>query len=1262
MITEHEFNIANDSYVKKDFYQIYPEILSLVTKITEKWDPESSNESDPGVVLLKLLAFIADKNNYNIDKNILECFMPSLTQEESMRRICDMMGYDMHYYKSSSTNLSVMWSGALEDSEHIEIPRFTAITSSDKENVKYITVEPLVLNDTGVKKDVLVLEGTAIDLLVGDTDIIRLYNLDDNNRIYLPEPIVAENGIFILPIDEKEEEHEWRPVNNLYTHTAGSYIYKFGYDSSKKLPYIEFPDDIDKLIGNGLKIKYVRTSGAAGNIKAKVLNKVESISNVYKVNTTSIEKTALTDDDESNLVIANLSSAITGEDIETIDQAYNNFKKTVGTFDTLVTCRDYANAIYNMVDNTVAQNPLVSNCQVSDIRDDLNKSYRIMTFNSFGVCFKDLAITDTDKKPLITPFEIYIYPFSAMTGGYTASSYNQSFKNGSSAINSIKQQLEENKTISHEIKEVTGNNLFAIKNYYKLYAKINTNYKVNKAEQKEILDNIQEALFKKFNAREVDFGEELVYEEILKTIQEADTRIKNIQSLDYDITVKAMNARDEEEILSSAEFNGGSDNLYADLIVKNILAGRIDMFKRIDNINHDFGEQKITGLNSEYGQLGELVETQGTGYNADKKLFSANTSFKLPISAIPEDDTGYELKNNENIIFISENYVDDYIYAFGTNYNWTGGTIAANSEHKLTGDEKLYIKYTDPDGKIICILYGPDNYIKWVNGVEGQPTPWSGIIKPNFDLQNSLDYVTDYYRGSWPVSLVNTPTSWASIGGFVSLSTKQQLSVLKEQIDLIPSNETQSYYPILWVTKSGNIENGHILEEGEYFFYTDITKTTLLTYGSGTKIELLDTNGNPLPTGVLNKPSNKDVDIDKIANEGLNAIAAADWYNFNPAASTIKTIRLTEMRTLNLGAGSKIITLSLADSETALDNTFKKVSGTVKYQFADTDSPAPLPVIASDWYVRSRLNLNIGPNLTQVFEKDRYHNLTLTVKDQSTQPIPICSSSSTVNGISLRCNYLIQEAGSDNISLATFVEDNTLATGFREVDDVIITVFQEVPVTTDVTGQTIELNNFENNYTSLPTTLSEVTLPVSIPDNAQGLMFVYTELKTSDIGTITISVTGDTGAEIDYYNPVTASTAGTSQTLKSGLNVFKLTNKVKTITITKSSTVKDRLVIFSGVTAVSTDYYGIDLEHLGFSTTNSTTAQAIAAYILAFIKEVAGDEFCYNAVLDNNFLVNYDPTEYQFWSDPNNITRKYTLPQLDTDLSNIKISEGSKLK
>ena len=64
--------LSNLSYTNKDFQSVYVELLDLAKKISYKWDPTVSNESDPGVLLLKLCAIIADKNNYNIDKNILE--------------------------------------------------------------------------------------------------------------------------------------------------------------------------------------------------------------------------------------------------------------------------------------------------------------------------------------------------------------------------------------------------------------------------------------------------------------------------------------------------------------------------------------------------------------------------------------------------------------------------------------------------------------------------------------------------------------------------------------------------------------------------------------------------------------------------------------------------------------------------------------------------------------------------------------------------------------------------------------------------------------------------------------------------------------------------------------------------------------------------------------------------------------------------------------------------------------------------------------
>ena len=49
------------SYTDTDFESVYVELLDLVKQLTYKWDPSVSNESDPGVILLKLNALIADK-------------------------------------------------------------------------------------------------------------------------------------------------------------------------------------------------------------------------------------------------------------------------------------------------------------------------------------------------------------------------------------------------------------------------------------------------------------------------------------------------------------------------------------------------------------------------------------------------------------------------------------------------------------------------------------------------------------------------------------------------------------------------------------------------------------------------------------------------------------------------------------------------------------------------------------------------------------------------------------------------------------------------------------------------------------------------------------------------------------------------------------------------------------------------------------------------------------------------------------------------
>ena len=61
MLSTNQKTIASTSYTNKDFESVYSELLDLVKVLTYRWDPSISNESDPGVILLKLNAVIADK-------------------------------------------------------------------------------------------------------------------------------------------------------------------------------------------------------------------------------------------------------------------------------------------------------------------------------------------------------------------------------------------------------------------------------------------------------------------------------------------------------------------------------------------------------------------------------------------------------------------------------------------------------------------------------------------------------------------------------------------------------------------------------------------------------------------------------------------------------------------------------------------------------------------------------------------------------------------------------------------------------------------------------------------------------------------------------------------------------------------------------------------------------------------------------------------------------------------------------------------------
>ena len=315
-------------------------------------------------------------------------------------------------------------------------------------------------------------------------------------------------------------------------------------------PYIQFPEDIATIIEDGLLIYFTRTNGVNGNIKVGTLSTLEGP-------TIAINDTTITVSSEL-FSVTNKNAATNGTNAETLTNAYNNYKKTIGTFDTLVTCRDYMNKIYQLYDEN--NNPLVSNIIVSDIRDDINRAYQLCSFNEFGISYTDYSLKEDGTTDKISNFDLVFYPFKTVYGLNTEKEYKGSFEYSSENLNLIELGIDKNKTLSHKITLPKDKEIACIKNYLKLNAKITTIYKVNAVEQKDILESIYKSIYKTFNARQLDFGEDIPFDTILTCIENADTRIKNVSLEEPEIETK----------ICLADGSIGDEDSYTKLAIRNI--------------------------------------------------------------------------------------------------------------------------------------------------------------------------------------------------------------------------------------------------------------------------------------------------------------------------------------------------------------------------------------------------------------------------------------------------------------------------------------------------------------------------------------------------------------------------------------------------------------------------------------------------------------------------------------------------------------------
>lgn len=667
--------ISNTSYTEKDFNTIYPAILDLVKKICNSWDPSQSNESDPGVVLLKLACIMADKNDYNIDQNILECFPLSVSQENNARNLYEELGYNMKWYMAAESNEEDIGFLAINtklfpdengQTQVYSIPRFTLIADSNKEIV-YTTLQEVDLENTSTIVYAPCIQGTYKDYSINGEQKISTNSLDSQRRLYFTDRYVAENGIYIVEDNDANKTNDdidffkntWQRVDNLTSYPSNNRVYKFGITADETC-YVEFPEDVSVLAKQGLRIRYIITNGESGNIKSNTLttflndihtNDGESVANDY-------------------IKIVQNNAITSGENPETIDAAYTNYKKTIGTFNTLVTRRDY--------ENFIKRTEEVSNCIVSDRTNDINYSNHIKVWGPLYSTDKLVVKTkDTGNEPYMSAYQIYLYLCKLVKNVNSQSTYEDTFKADLDTVSllSIQSDIEDVKAVQHDI--TTPEDTSAIFNYnnkYKIKGTIYTQYKVTDTEKKEIEKNIRQNLMIKFNSKELEYGTELDYEKVTNAIKESDSRIKYaiVTEFTYDTQERTF-SNNENKLVNKDDYSKLNE-----IVARMVLSGNVQLYDFDDEFTFEFGQTDIQTYND--------IAYIGTEVTIDHD----------------NAKDGYTLKENEVVEVWAENYIQTKnfgAYCEITEIN-ESSSIEANKYYTLT--KTMKIKTTEGEQTLLA--------------------------------------------------------------------------------------------------------------------------------------------------------------------------------------------------------------------------------------------------------------------------------------------------------------------------------------------------------------------------------------------------------------------------------------------------------------------------------------------------------------------------------------------------------------------------------
>lgn len=376
-------------YTSRDFASIYDDLVNSISDVSQKWT--SRDESDPGIVLVKLMSMLGDMLSYNQDKMALEVYPDSVTQRKNAAQIFQLLGYKMKWYRSATCEATIVNTYG----QSATMPKFCVFKTKD-ESISYTNIEQVELpsntTNNGQETMVKLVQGIPVlpprksgQVLPGSNKPwhdIYSPNVDPNdiidNRLYLNDSDIDQDNIIL--VDNFNDE--WIKVDNVNLQTSTGKYFELRIDEFDR-PYLYLINYWKNYDVMSFKVFYIKSLGEKGQITDNMLSVIDS--NIYSV-------TGPTDNPEiynvsSYIQIGNYASTW-GYNPETPDEAREESSKYINTLDTLITLDDFYRATMRLTG--------VANCKATDCTNDPGfvKEYPCGDVN------KDGEVNEFDKQAL----------------------------------------------------------------------------------------------------------------------------------------------------------------------------------------------------------------------------------------------------------------------------------------------------------------------------------------------------------------------------------------------------------------------------------------------------------------------------------------------------------------------------------------------------------------------------------------------------------------------------------------------------------------------------------------------------------------------------------------------------------------------------------------------------------------------------------------------------------------------------------------------